>query len=181
MRGGSRNRSGPPPDPRSGRSDRRGLGFEKLPAHGHMGPIPDFPLPKMLRYRWEFEDKRRFQVLDEGATDRYRDRELEVWAEVWRTPQAAAWDTQTWRWSTIAEFCRLKTVVEGEPDANAALVAQLHRYRDQVGLTPAGLRENGWIIAYDEVAAQREERAAAEAAAQPEQEEPPLRLVGPGA
>ena len=31
--------------------------------------------------------------------------------------------------------------------ASAALVAQLHRFRDQLGLTPAGLRDNGWRIA----------------------------------
>lgn len=181
MKGGARNRSGPPQDLKSGRSERRGLAFKKLPAHGHAEPAPDFPLPKMLRYKWEYEDKRRFQVLDEGATDRYRERELEVWAEVWRTPQAAAWDSQPWRWSTIAEFCRLKTVVEGEPDANAALVAQLHRYRDQVGLTPAGLRENGWVIAYDEVAAQREERQERTEEPVAAQEGPRLRLAAPGA
>ena len=28
----------------------------------------------------------------------------------------------------------------------AALVAQTHRYRDQIGLSPAGLKENGWKI-----------------------------------
>jgi hypothetical protein len=46
-------------------------------------------------------------------------------------------------------------VVEIEPDANASLVAQLHRFRDQIGLTPAGLKENGWAIARDETAAKR--------------------------
>lgn len=100
----------------------------------------------MLRFRWEYEDKRRFQVLDEDATDRYRDVELAIWAEAWRTPQAAAWVLQEWRWPIIAEYCRLKTIVESEPDSNASLVAQLHRYRDQIGLTPAGLKENGWQI-----------------------------------
>jgi len=112
----------------------------------------------MLRHRWEFEDKRRFQVIDEDATERYRERELDVWTEMWRTPQGAAWSMQPWRWSVVAEFCRLKTVVEGEPDANASLVSQLHRYRDQIGLTPAGLKENGWAIAVDEVGARVDEK-----------------------
>lgn len=159
-RGGARNRSGPAADPASGRSDRRGYKLTALPSEGYLEGAPDFPLPRMLRHRWEFEDKRRFQVLDEESTEIYRDRELAVWAEVWSTPQACAWSMQPWRWSVVAEYCRLKTIVEGEPDANAALVSQLHRYRDQIGLTPAGLKENGWAIAADEVAARREEKGA---------------------
>lgn len=158
--GGARNRSGPSADPNSGRSDRRGLNLMALPAEGRKGRAPKFPLPEMRRYRWEQEDKRRFQVPDEDMTELYRERELAVWAEVWKTPQASAWDTQPWRWSVIAEYCRLKAVVEQEPDANASLVAQLHRYRDQLGLTPAGLKENGWAIATDEVSKRRETKPA---------------------
>lgn len=163
--GGARNRSGPQADPNSGRSDARGFKLTALPSEGFAGEVPEFPLPKMLRYRWEFEDKRRFQVLDVDATDAYRERETDVWTEIWRSPQGAAWATQPWRWSVIAEFCRLKTVVEGEPDANASLVSQLHRYRDQIGFSPAGLKENGWAIAADEVAAKREETEEAPARA----------------
>ena len=157
--GGSRNRSGPAADPTSGRSDRRGFKLTALPSEGYREDPPEFPLPRMIRRRWEFEDKRRFQVVDEESTEEYRDREVSVWEEIWSTPQACAWSMQPWRWSVIAEFCRLKTVMEGEPDANASLVSQLHRYRDQIGLTPAGMRENGWSIAADEVAARRPEPA----------------------
>lgn len=46
--------------------------------------------------------------------------------------------------------------VELDPGANAALVGQLHRYREQIGLTPAGLIRNGWQIARDEVGARRD-------------------------
>lgn len=158
-RGGARNRSGPQADPKSARSDRRGFKLAALPSEGYQDKAPTFPLPKMLRYKWEYEDKRRFQVLDPDATDAYRARELKVWREVWTTPQACAWSMESWRHSTIAEYCRLKTVVEGEPDANASLVSQLHRYRDQLGLTPAGLKENGWAIATDEVRKKRDEHA----------------------
>lgn len=142
--GGARNRSGPGKDLSSLRS--ADLKLVQLPADGFDGDVPEFPLPRMLRYRWEFEDKRKFQVVDDDATGMVRDRELALWDQVWRTPQAAAWYTQPWRWTIVAEYCRLKTVVEMEPDAKAALVAQLHRYRDQLGLTPAGLKENGWAI-----------------------------------
>jgi hypothetical protein len=110
----------------------------------------------MSRYRWEVdEDGKRHEVYDEELTEEFRDRELTVWDEAWRTPQAGMWSVQSWRWQIIAEYCRLKTVVETKPDANAALVGQLHRFRDQIGLTPAGLRENGWEIVHDELEERR--------------------------
>ena len=127
-RGGSRNRSGPAPDPNSARSERRGLSFQALPNEGYRGVVPEFPIP----------------VAEE--------RELQVWAEAWSTPQAAAWALEPWRWTIIAEYCRLKATVEEDPSATAALIAQLHRYRDQIGLTPAGMRENGWAIAQPDIA-----------------------------
>jgi hypothetical protein len=45
-------------------------------------------------------------------------------------------------------------------DATAADKNSLHRFADQIGLTPAGLRENGWKIAADQLAEKRAERAA---------------------
>lgn len=150
--GGARNRSGPQPDPASGRSDRRGLKFNQIPAGGWAGVVPEFPLPEMSRYRWEIDEEgKRREVYDSDLTQEFRSREVEVWLESWRTPQAAMWSIEAWRWQVIAEYCRLKTVVETKPDANAALVGQLHRFRDQIGLTPAGLRENGWEIVHDEL------------------------------
>lgn len=125
-RGGARNRSGPPFDPNSGRSDARGIVLTALPSEGFRGDAPDFPLPNASV------------------------RELEVWVEAWATPQAAAWSVQPWRIPIIGEYARLKVICEGE-DGNASLIAQLHRYRDQLGLTPAGLKENGWAVAVDEI------------------------------
>ncbi|MCL1871014.1 MAG: hypothetical protein FWF90_11455 [Promicromonosporaceae bacterium] len=110
-------------------------------------------------------DGKRVRESDKAATERFRRREKAIWDEVWTTPQAAAWAKPRWQWlwPTIAEFCRLKAVVDAEPDANAALVAQLHRYRDQIGLTKAGMRELGWDIAADELAEKREETSSAPA------------------
>jgi hypothetical protein len=161
-KGGARNRSGPPADPASIRSAQRGLVLTALPSEGYAGEVPAFPLPRIVR--WVdifFEDGKKHRESDSSATSAFRERELEVWAEQWRTPQACAWARESWRWATIAEFCRLKTVVEIEPDANASLVAQLHRFRDQIGLTPAGLKENGWAIAADQVAAKAATKKAA--------------------
>jgi hypothetical protein len=47
-----------------------------------------------------------------------------------------------------------------DPDAPASLMAQLHRFADQIGMTTAGLAEMGWKVAVDEVAARRVEPTA---------------------
>lgn len=150
--GGYRMQSGPKPDPKSGRSDRRGLKFNQIPASGWAGDAPEFPLPKMDRFKKESDGEGgSVEVFDAKLTKQARERELEVWADAWCTPQAAMWSVESWRWQTIAEYCRLKTVIEIKPDANAALVGHMHRYRDQIGLSPAGLAGNGWEIVADEL------------------------------
>lgn len=132
-KGGARNRSGPPADPNSGRSDARGYTLTALPAEGYAGSAPDFPLP--------------------DATVR----ELEVWLQAWTTPQACAWSSpsEAWRASTVAMWVRIKVRCE-DPAAGAALLGQLHRFADQVGMTTAGLAEMGWKVAVDETAVKRQ-------------------------
>lgn len=127
-RGGARNRSGPQKDESSGRSERLKFQLTALPEDGYEGVVPEFPIPA-------------------GDDFEVRERELEIWADCWRTPQACAWSMEPWRHRIIGQYCRLSAIVElaGMPPAN--MVAQLHRFRDQLGLTPAGLKENGWKIA----------------------------------
>lgn len=136
-RGGARNRSGPAPDPNSGRSDRRGLTLTALPGDGYDGPPPPFPLPDPTV------------------------RELAVWESAWRTPQACAWSlpSEAWRVRTVAMWCRLSVRCE-VADAPATLLGQLHRFADQIGMTTAGLAEMGWRIAGDEIAAKAAEKSA---------------------
>ncbi len=131
-RGGARNRSGPAADPTSGRSDRRGYSLTALPAQGYAGPTPNFPLPLAS------------------------DRELEVWSQAWSTPQACAWSmpSEAWRTATVAMWVRVKVRCE-DPEAGAALLGQLHRFADQIGMTTAGLAEMGWKVAVDETATKR--------------------------
>lgn len=135
--GGARNRSGPPPDPASERSERRGLVLTALPREGFDGEAPEFPLP------------------DPSA------RELVVWTESWRTPQAAAWVLESWRWRTVAQWVRWSVRMEA-PEASASLGNVVVRLADQIGLTPDGLKANGWAIAADEVSAKRETRQPAQ-------------------
>ena len=139
------------------------MNLQALPARGYRRRPPTFPLEPIQLFveYWDGTgaDRTKVKDFDEAGTESFADREAQVWAEAWKTPQAWAWSTQSWRWPIIAEYCRLKTVVELDPSASAALVGQLHRYRDQIGLSPAGLRENGWAIAVDEVAAKRTTKA----------------------
>lgn len=130
--GGARNRSGPPPDPNSGRSEARGLTFKLLPRQGFEGRVPPFPLP-------------------DAST-----RERRVWRELWRTPQAAMWDVERWRIRSVALYCRMSVLAESS-ESPAALITASIRLSDQIGLTPAGLKENGWRIAADEVASKRDD------------------------
>ena len=139
-RGGARNRSGPARDPNSGRSERRGFKLTALPSEGFRGDVPDFPLPDVT------------------------DRELEVWESLWRTPQACAWSMQSWRWLNVADLVRMQ--VRGEAhDAPVNIATVVRQLRADLGLTPAGLKENGWAIAADEVAARADVKAAEAAAA----------------
>jgi hypothetical protein len=159
-RGGARNRSGPGVDPKSLRSADRGIVLTALPSEGYRGEVPEFPLMRFTVMRWEYEDKRRYQVLDEEATEAFREREVELWEQAWAYPQACAWALESWRWNAVAMWVRTQVVCESS-EATAADKGAIHRFADQIGMTPAGLKENGWAIARDEVEVKREERTAA--------------------
>ena len=156
--GGSRNRSGPAADLNSLRSEKRGLALTALPGSGYAGQAPEFPLMPYTVHRWEFEEKRRYQVVDVEETAAFRERELELWAQAWTYPQAAAWAREPWRWQTVAMWVRTVVVCESSA-ATAADKGAIHRFADQIGMTPAGLKENGWAIAHDQTAEKREAKA----------------------
>lgn len=125
--GGARNRSGPAPDPASKRSDSRGLDDIQrlLPASGCSIKAPAWPMPK-------------------GTV-----REKSLWKKLWTYPQAIAWADESWRWLTIANYVRWQVKSEA-PDATPSVMTQVNRLADSIGLSPAGLRENGWKIIDDE-------------------------------
>lgn len=156
MASGGHSRSGPAPTPGSGRSDSRGLSFKNLPAEGYTGDIPDFPLPKMRRTSWEFEDGKRYKVFDEDATASFRETELFHWNWAWRTPQAALWATDQWSWvlPAVADWCRLKALV-AEDDAPVGLWAQIRGREGDVLLTSDSLARAGYQVVADEVADKR--------------------------
>jgi hypothetical protein len=139
-------RAGPAPDPSSARSEQRGINasasFTALPAEGHKGRPPSFErlLPKMT-------------LGSAALTKSFRARELAIWRRVWKTPQAAAWAREPWRHSTVALYCRIEASVERDPKSNAALLARLKELRTEIGLSPDGLRLNGWKIKAEELQA----------------------------
>jgi hypothetical protein len=131
MSGGARKNSGPRLDPNSGRSERRGIvpvTPTALPMGGFDGPIPDFSLP--------FPE----------------DRELALWGWLWRTPQAAMWAAEPWRQLAVAQYAR--QAARFEVSESPGISAQMVRLSDQIGLSPDGMRMNGWAVAKDELAAQ---------------------------
>jgi hypothetical protein len=157
MPSGGHARSGPPPDPNSLKTARRGLTFTALPSEGYAGEVPVYPLPKVPVYDVWFEDKVRHKELDGEATAARYAREVELWAWAWRTPQAVAWSKESWRWHAVALWARTAAICESG-DATAADKNSLHRFSDQIGLTPAGLVFNGWTIAADQLAEKRAEK-----------------------
>jgi hypothetical protein len=116
--GGARARSGPAPDPNSYRSmDRE---WVDLPAGGFTGVIPAFPLPDALSV------------------------EVELWDELWRKPQGAAWDALGLKFQ-VAAYVRayLESVAE---KASAGLKTAVLRMEAELGLNVPGMRSNGWRI-----------------------------------
>lgn len=124
--------SGPPPSPISRRqTGNQAHTWTDLPANGHDGEIPEWPLP-------------------DGT-----DREASLWGDLWRTPQAAAWSRL--RWSVdVALYVRVLSMAE-TGDLKAMTEARLRSL--ELGLTPTGMLKNRWRLAADETAEKRETKA----------------------
>jgi hypothetical protein len=105
-----------------------------LPAGGRKGRTPAWPLP--------------------GTADRD---EKTAWAQLWKTPQAVAWEQLGWT-RTVARYCRVMVASE-RPGANASLLGQVTAMEDRLGLTPKAMRLLLWRITDDEVGAKRTAKA----------------------
>jgi hypothetical protein len=121
---------GPAPKYDPVRRNARG-GPLQLPAEGRKGKAPAWPLP------------------GEPAEE-----EREAWAELWRTPQAVAWERLGWT-RTVGRYCRVMVAAEQE-GASAQLLAQATALEDRLGLTPKAMRLLLWEVVADEVAEQRQ-------------------------
>lgn len=141
--GGARARSGQAPDPNSYRSLDRD--WVDLPAAGFSGDIPEFPLPRAIQFNSFFEDGKKVTERDDDATESVWDAELELWAELWRKPQAAAWSSLGLKFQ-VAAYVRafLESVQAG---AVSGMKTAVLRMEAELGLNVPGMRHNGWRIA----------------------------------
>ena len=137
--------SGPPPNPTSRRqTGNQANTWTDLPAAGYTGPVPEWPFA--------------------GS----KERELEVWERIWRTPQAAAWVTLGWtfdialyvRWQVAASEAEDSTLTEALKAGNEA-----RQWSDRLGLNPTAMLKNRWRIRADEVAEKRTEKTSAKTTA----------------
>lgn len=141
--GGARNRSGPQLNPSSLRSASREIRLTALPSEGFDGEAPD--LGSFLP----------------AITPRHE----AIWADLWTTPQACAWSLEPWRWPIAADLVEYRVRAD-DPDSPASLATSIRQLRDDLGLSAAGLKANGWAIAVDQLA-QQVAKKAAESGAQP--------------
>lgn len=99
-----------------------------------------------------------------------------VWAELWKTPQAVAWERLGWT-RVVARYVYLLESSERDldeiedPKVYAALLAaqtrllpELRQIEDRLGLNPLALLRLQWVIDGDEVGEKRDEREGAKAA-----------------
>lgn len=107
--------------PRAGRPPTQPGDWTTLPAEGRTGPAPEWPL--------------------EGQSKR----EVLLWQEQWRRPQAAAWEAAGNTYE-VALFVRYLTEAEA-PGALAGLRTLTRQLMDSLGLTAPGMRTNRWRIA----------------------------------
>jgi hypothetical protein len=158
--GGPRSRSGPPPDPTALRRDRKtDAEWTTLPAEGYQGPVVEHPLPANPIFNVYMDEGKRVKKLDEDATLTFYERELALWANLWRRPQAAMWAKLGLEYE-VAAYVRTY-LQSNEPEAVAAMKTAALRMAAELGLSLPGLHSLRWKIADDELSARRAEEDAA--------------------
>lgn len=172
--GGARTNSGPPPDPNAARRMRKSdsSGWTTLPAEGRKGNAPAFPLEK-------WRDMEKFKPTEErdDALSRSLDaRELAVWREIWKTPQAVAWERLGWK-HDVGLYVRV--LVAGER-GNLKAAGEARQWSDRLGLTQTALLRNRWKIATDELAEKRQDKQRAATSARRESSRDRMHVVRNG-
>jgi hypothetical protein len=120
-KGGARVRSGPAPTSTDRSHKAQAEGWVTLPAEGRDGPEPAFPL------------------------DMTSQRELDLWARLWETPQAVMWE-QLHQEFEVASYVRLLVRAE-KPSSSAIIWGQVKQFAESLGLSVSGMQRNRWTIA----------------------------------
>lgn len=157
--------TGPAPNPNRRRRNAT-VPMVPLPADGRDGPLPEWPLGADIVTRAKLrvaadkvEDleyqsgeglpvehkltraRERLAEL-QAVVDIQYDRELELWRQLWTTPQAVQWERLRWE-REVAQYTRWKVLGESG-DLNAAKEAR--QLSDRIGLTPLALLRLRWEI-----------------------------------
>lgn len=99
--------------------------------------------------------------------------EAALWRDLWRLPQAMAWERLGWH-RDVAQYVRHKTLAElGDLDH----AREARQWSDRLGLTPLAMLRLRWEVAADETAPRRQDRAPQV----PQGARARLRVVDPGA
>jgi len=118
-----------PPNPNAVRRNAR-PGVEMLPAKGREGAPPAWPLELVTAA------------------------EIDLWRELWATPQAVAWERHGWT-RVVARYVRCVLAAE---ELNKDALSEARQLEDRLGLTPKAMRMLMWQVASDEVAEKRAEK-----------------------
>lgn len=138
---------GPPPDPNAKRRNAR-VGITVLPASGRKGRAPAWPLPGRM-------------AAGEQA----------AWRELWKTPQAVAWE-RLGMTRVVARYCRI--LVESERPFAKDAWGEARQLEDRLGLTPKSMKALMWVVSEDEVAEKRDAKTSVQKG-RPNQ--PPMLLI----
>lgn len=84
-----------------------------------------------------------------------RDLESKLWRDLWKLPQAVAWERLGW-FRDVAMYVRFHVLGQlGELDQ----AKEARMWSDRLGLSPQAMLRLRWEVVADETAAKREERA----------------------
>lgn len=112
---------GPPPKhPSQRRRTNPTIAMTQLPRAGRQGDVPAWPL------------------------GRPSPREAELWARLWRTPQAVAWEQLGWA-DVVARYARQLVRAERRT-APVMVLAEVRQLEDRLGLSPMSLLRLRWEI-----------------------------------
>ena len=125
--------SGPTPNPNSRRqSGNQAHTWLDLPAAGHDGEIPEWPLASPT------------------------DAELAMWGRYWRKPQASAWA----RMSLVDEVAMYVRAFLVGAEGDVKAMTEARQMGDRLGLNPTAMLKNRWRVRPDEVSEQRQGKSA---------------------
>ena len=175
---------GPPPKAPGTARRRNATNYTVLPREGRQGVTPEWPLiddldlrvkleraealASDLRDEYEIEDnarvlkklERQLEVAQEKVAvleltiSESRRLEVELWNELWTTPQAKMWEELAWN-RDVAQYVRWKVRAEM---GNLAAAQEARQWSDRLGLNPLALLRLRWEIQKVEAATEASTR-----------------------